>query len=240
MPPRYTDRSRQARRATLHADDPGSIGPDRQPQAAVAEDPARARRDNGEDERPAYVQRRTDRQHYLQHQLAGGGLPAYRAEPGTVVQQQGCRIVGRHKQADAAAPRDVLQMRHYRRHGLAAEAAALLPRIDREPAQPPACRVARVGVDDVEADQQRRGLDGHHGMRRAVPDGVLNLGDGAEKVLDLGRVEHNRLHGAKFGAAEAAVGEGRIAPNGRHDSARANDKGTPLRASTGETGVLCR
>ncbi len=167
----------------------------------------------------------------LEDQLAGAAPPSRAAEPRLGVDRQRPRVLRCDQQAYAAAAVGAGEAAHDRLHRRAAETAALPAPVDGEPAEPPAGAVARVGVDDVEADQLTGGFDADQRVCRAAPHRVQDVGQRAEEAGGLFRVELQGMDGRKLAAAEAAVGEGREAPGGSHDVLRAHERGCPVRCT---------
>ena len=124
------------------------------------------------------------------------------------------QIVRRDEQSHPAAARDAPQSLEHGLESGTAEAAALLPAVQREPAEPPARGIAQFGVHDEEAGEHALCLDRHDGVGRAATHGSQDFGDGAEETIGLLGVELDGCENAQLGAFQPAVVQGREAPSG--------------------------
>ena len=182
--------------------------PGGQPQAPVAEHPARPGGDGDEIERIETARIDGRGQVQFQDQFLRVRPQARRMEAMAFIQPACPGIVGCHQQAHPAATGYAAQpLQHRLQRGLAI-ATALLRLVQGEPAEPPAGRVPQLGVDDEETGQDAVDVDGDERMGRAAPDSLENVGHRAEESLDLYFVQLDRRQGAELGGFEPAVSEG--------------------------------
>ena len=127
-------------------------------------------------------------------------------------------VVWGDQEPNAAASGNPAQAGEDMRHGRAAKAQALLAAIQREPSKPPAGSIPAVRMQDVEADHAAIDLDGEHRVCRTIAYGYGNVLQGTKEAFDMVRVEFDGGDDAKVGAIKPFIDEGRIRPEGGHDS----------------------
>lgn len=127
-------------------------------------------------------------------------------------------VVWGDQEPNAAASGNPAQAGEDMRHSRAAKAQALLAAIQREPSKPPASGIPAVRMQDVEADHAAIGFDGEHRVCQATAYGRDNVLQGTKEAFDMVGVEFDGVDDAKVGAIKPFIDEGRIRPEGGHDS----------------------
>jgi hypothetical protein len=115
-------------------------------------------------------------------------------------------------QAHPTATGDMVQPVHDVAESTAAEAAALLPAVQGEPAEPPAGRISAVGVKDDEAYHLLIDVNAEQLVRQAAANGGDNILDGSEETLRLLGFELDGGDGIGIGSADPMVAEGHSVP----------------------------
>ena len=147
-------------------------------------------------------------------QLASAPRDPVQDEAGPAVEAERGFVVGRDEEADLPAGRELPQLGHDSGDGAGAAAAALAPTVDAEPAEPPACVVAAIGMDGEEADQVAALFDADHLMRTAAADRLDDIGDRPEEPFDLVGSELEPSDAIQLARGEPAEGERRSASGG--------------------------
>ena len=142
----------------------------------------------------------------LKDQLAGD-VDAHRAEPRLRVKADGMDVVRSHEETDATAAGDPAEPGHDARHGCAAETPTLAAPVEREPAEPPARRIAPVRMHHVEPDYAAVGLHGDQRVRQPLADGGDDVGQRTEEAINLGLIDVKGQYAPEVGTADARVDE---------------------------------
>ena len=162
----------------------------------------------------------------LHDKLARRWPVARNDEPGALVKTPRRHIVRRHQQPNPPAPGNPAQPAQRRQNRRAPKPKALMPRIDRQPTEPPAGPIPPVRMHDEKSGKPPLVEDADQPMRRAAPHEAKNIRQRLEEPLAM--VQLQRRKPAELGRCDR-LEDGSSTREGWHESLAIKGDKTPMR-----------
>ena len=148
----------------------------------------------------------------LENEFIGARPTSHLLKTGAAIQRQRGLVFWRDEQPHAATTGDLPQPDHRVRERQPTITAALVPAINRQPAQPPAGCIPQIGMENVKPDQAAACRDGKERVGQTVVHGRNDSVQRAQKAGNLLRIQFEGAQGGQLVATDTAVTKGPKAP----------------------------